>query len=263
MSVIRFTGFKVKNNAGTEIKCDQDGYYEIIVGGLNILNSSGQLYSYDGAKELFEGSSTLRRRIENGALKGEVGHPVKESGMSSDKFLERWIEIRDRNVCVHFSDIWLDTDRIKDEQGRGVVAVVAKLKPSGVHGAMLKDALDNSKENVAFSVRGFTEDKKINGITLRVLKTIITYDYVNEPGISIANKFKTANAGLGNLSGESVSFETEQTFDRIVTDEDLKLVEKKIHDQETGLSAENFLGSIQEDLKQILPKHSLPIFTKW
>ncbi len=261
MSVIRFSSFKINNVKEGQIQASGDGYYEAIIGGLNIHNSAGAFYTYEGARELFEGSGTLRRRIQSGSLKGEVGHPIKEPGMTGDQFLERWIEIRDTNICVQYADIWLDTDRIKDEQGRGIIAVVARLTPSGVHGDMLKKSLENNKENVAFSVRGFTEDKQIGNTKMRTLRTVITYDNVNEGGISVANKFKTAQSGLGNLSGESLI--ATPMFDKILTENDLRCIERRLNDQGNGLTGENLLNSLQDDLRQILPRNSKPIFTKW
>ena len=49
----------------------------------------------------------------------------------------------------------------------------------------------NPKENVCFSIRSFTDNSYSHGRVNKVLKNIITFDYVNEPGIHIAEKYKS------------------------------------------------------------------------
>lgn len=181
------------------IKPDSDGYYELVVGGLNIFNSAGSLYTADAAS-LFNNPS-FKRRVQNGALKGEVGHPFNDcsgsagSGgscfVSQEDFLDRFLTIRETNVCSTHSKVWLDFDRLKDKSGRLVIAIMALTKPAGVHADVLRDSLNDTKQNTAFSVRGITEDKMAGGIRQRSLKTIVTFDYVNEPGIHIATEWES------------------------------------------------------------------------
>lgn len=179
-------------NKTGQLKKDKDGYYEIVVGALNVFNSAGQLYVYEQAKHLFESSSQLMRRVKRGALRGEYGHPKFMPGMSNEAFAGRVLSIDEAMVCCHHKDITLDySGRIKDEGGRSVMAIISKVLPSGPYGAVLEKQLDNPNENVCFSIRAFTDDTREGGITKRVLKTIVTWDYVNEPGISVAEKFKS------------------------------------------------------------------------
>ena len=172
------------------LKPDANGYYRMPVGGLNVFNSAGHYYVLEGAKSLFENSSAFKRRIKRGALRGEVGHPVQLPGQNLDDFANRILTIVEANVCAHFSDVFLDFDNFKDQNGKPIVGIVADIKPSGPHAAMLKSAFDNPKENVCFSIRSFTEDRNIAGVRHRKLDTIVTFDYVNEPGIAYAEKYK-------------------------------------------------------------------------
>ncbi len=192
LNSIRFacTSLAGVNKAG-KLKKDADGYYEVVVGALNFYNSAGQLYVYEQAKELFTSSSQLMRRVSRGALRGEYGHPKMTPGMSSDQFANRVMSIYEENVCCHYREITLDFNRVKDANGNNVIAIVAWVKPSGPNAKALQDSLDNPNENVCFSIRAFTDDYRDKGIVKRVLKTIVTWDYVNEPGISIAEKFKS------------------------------------------------------------------------
>lgn len=177
---------------------DENGYYTMPIGGLNVFNSAGMYYTAVGAKELFEGSSQLMRRVKRGALRGEVGHPQKAPRQSDDEYLMRILTIDEKNVCAHFSELWLDFDNYKDTNGKPMIAIMGKVAPSGPFGGMLKASLDNPKENVCFSIRSLTEDVYKRGIWERTLRNVVTFDYVNEPGIHIAEKYKsTALEGFG------------------------------------------------------------------
>lgn len=170
---------------------DSDGYYTMPVGGLNVFNSSGDFYPYEAAKELFSDSSSLMRRVSTGCLKGEMGHPKPTVGQSMDSFANRVMAIEETRVCSHFSQLWLDFNSIKDEMGRPIVAIMAKVAPSGPMGPALATSLENVKEDVCFSIRAFTEDMNVAGVKHRMLRQIVSFDHVVEPGISIARKYKS------------------------------------------------------------------------
>lgn len=192
MNQIRFgcTSLLGTNKAGN-LKKDDNGYYECVVGALNMFNSAGQYYVYDQARELFEKSSQLMRRVNRGALRGEYGHPKRQPGMGMEEFAHRVLSIHEEQTCCHHAELFLDFDRIKDETGRPVIAIVSKVAPSGPFGHVLERSLNNPKENVCFSIRSFTDDYVDRGIVKRILRTVVTFDYVNEPGIAVAEKFKS------------------------------------------------------------------------
>lgn len=189
---IRFacTALAGVNKVGT-LKQDANGYYEVVVGALNVFNSVGQYYVYEQARELFEESSHFMRRVRRGVLRGELGHPKPLPGMNPDAFAQRCMSIYEDNVCCHHKEIFLDMDRVRDEAGNPVIAIVSKLLPSGPHGAQLAKSLENPDENVCFSIRAFTDDFREHGVTKRILRTIVTWDQVNEPGLSAAEKYKS------------------------------------------------------------------------
>ncbi len=72
---------------------DENGYYTMPIGGLNVFNSIGDFYTYEDAKQLFDSSSTFMRRVKTGALKGEYGHPKPIKGQSYEEFAERVLTI--------------------------------------------------------------------------------------------------------------------------------------------------------------------------
>lgn len=193
MSIVKFTEtvFSSQNKEGILPPPDSDGYYTVILGGLNCYNSAGEYYSAEGAIDMFRSSSSFMRRIKSGSLYSEVGHPRKEPGMSNQAFYSRIIDILDTNVCGHISDITLDTDYGRNNPKIGnpeFIAVMGKVKPAGPKASTLELSFANKKQNTAFSVRGITENTEKNRRVERMLTQIVTYDHVIEPGIAPACK---------------------------------------------------------------------------
>lgn len=204
LNSVRFgcTSLVGTNKAGT-IKPDADGYYPMVIGALNMYNSAGEYYVYEEAKQLFQKSSNFMRRVERGVLKGEYGHPKMVPNMRPDQFAQRVLSIDEGNISHHFRSVWLAENVMKDDNGRAVIAIMGDVRPSGPKGQYLKDSLENKCENVCFSIRAFTDDKREGSIKKRVLKSIVTFDYVLEPGMSIAEKYK--NPSLESFHETTIS----------------------------------------------------------
>lgn len=179
------------NKAGI-LKPDEDGYYTLVLGALDVYNSAGAYYPLATAKHVFESSSSLMRRIEAGNCKGECGHPKPLPGQSTREFLQRVMSIEETNVCCHIRDVRLDMQSVKDRHGRPVVSVIGSVRPTGPKGPALREALENRHENVCFSVRSLTRDHiKTSGVLQKDIKTIVTWDWVTEPGIEHAQRWKS------------------------------------------------------------------------
>ena len=179
-----------------QIKKDDKGYYFITLGAFNAYNRSGAFYLMDGVRDLVENkSSSLNRRIRDGYLKGEAGHPNYETGMSKVEFYERNLKIEQTRISHHIRDIvFTDTKTPCGMPGKGnIVLVQAWLKPDGLMGDALKKSLDDPEQNVAFSIRCFTKDEMVNGTVIKQVVQIVTWDWVVEPGMKMANKFDTLN----------------------------------------------------------------------
>ena len=229
---------------------DANGYYTMPVGGLNVFNSIGDYYPYEGAKELFTSSSAFMRRIKTGCLKGEYGHPKMLPGQSMESFAQRVMTIDEQKTCVHFSDIWLDFDKVKDETGRPVVAIMAKLKPTGPYGPALEASLQNPKEEVCFSIRAFTEDIRVNGVKHRNLREVVVFDAVGEGGISIAKKFKSPVL--------------ESFVDQAVTRENILGALSDQHSSGVAMESTKIAGlSLLSALGWDLNPNTAPNFLKW
>jgi hypothetical protein len=248
---VRFTCTSLVNTQKRGVvPADADGYYDLVIGGLNMLNSAGMYYEYDSVKDLFEQSSAFMRRVARGALRSEVGHPEPLPGEKEEEFLNRYISINPRNVCAHIAEVYLDFDNFKDAAGRPIVAIMGKVTPSGVHAEMLRKQLENGRENVCFSIRSFTYDYPVGRVIHRVLKNIITFDYVNEPGIHIAEKFKAPAL--------------ESHYEKVITPK--KLQRALLAKDRSVMGAESMTMSAEELFESLgwkMPSDAAPVFAKW
>lgn len=173
------------------VKPDEHGYRLVVLGGFQVYNSVGDFYPFDDhVRRLFDTSSTFMRMIQKGALRGEMEHPSPGPHDSATDFLNRILRIdKDRESHI-IRNVFLDTEKVKDENGRPIVAVLGLVKPSGVFGHLLEESFNDPYQNVAFSIRSLSENKPLMGGRLqRHVKQIVTWDWVTEGGISIADKY--------------------------------------------------------------------------
>ena len=258
---IRFacTALAASSKSGV-LKKDDSGYYELVVGALNIFNSVGQYYVYDQARDLFESSSTFMRRVKRGVLRGELGHPKPLPGMSEEQFAQRVMSIYEDNVCCHHKEIYLDFDRVKDENGQPVIAIISKVYPSGPHGEALRKSLENPNENVCFSIRAFTDDFMDRGICKRVLRTIVTWDQVLEPGLAVADKFKAPALESANVIAPIGDFE--HTFSRGAMERTMRQSSRFAMESATVLTGQELFASMGWDLSETKGVKK-PAFLEW
>lgn len=217
MARISFSVLQKPANKQGILKPDGQGYYEQIIGGLNIDNSADMRYSAEkSVLDLFSNSSIFKRKIERGVLRGENGHPKFLPGMSKADFLNRVYQIYEENTCVHFKDVWLDNTVNKNKDGTPIWTIFAKFTPSGKNGDFLEKQLRNGCENVCFSIRSITEDYRVGRKIHRDIIEVVTFDYVNEPGIHIAEKYKSP--ALEGISNGTEVLVTIDDFDKACTE---------------------------------------------
>ena len=176
---------------------DSDGYYTVNLGGINVFNTRKEFYRHQNPDQLFSdpqgGNNLFYKRLTSGYLIGEANHPSYTKGMSNLDWYSRNIKLAIENAAFHIKEIILNpisgVAPIPDS-GRPV-RVLGKIKPSGKHGAGLESMLQNPNQNVAFSVRCITDNKVINGYVVKDVISIITYDWVDAPGIPECNKWST------------------------------------------------------------------------
>lgn len=204
----------VGTNKTGELKPDENGYYTVVLGALDHFNSMGQFYEFEESKKIFEESSTFMRRVKDGAMYAELDHPRMQPGWTVRDFIRRIHDIYQDRICAHISDVVIDSQSVKDENGRFIHAIIGKVKPYGPFGYMVEDALKNPKQNACFSIRSMTDDRVVNGVTRKILKHVTNFDFVTEPGINKAKKW--FSPALETL-GQSLII-TQQMLTSLITD---------------------------------------------
>lgn len=223
------------NKAGS-LKADAAGYYEICLGGFDCPNSGGAVYPFSSARKLFEDqSSALMRRVSAGNQRGEYGHPKRQPGQSLADYIRRSCRIEETMVSHHIRDLEIDDSRIKGSDGRTIISVIGQVRPTGPYGDTLAAQLENEKENVAFSIRCTTDDRPIIGGGLeKHIRNIITWDYVNEPGISTATKFHSPSL--------------ESVVDQYVDEDTLIAVASEIRAMPISLESSDMASILEETI---------------
>lgn len=175
-----------------KLKPDENGYYQVVLGGFDIPNPNGDVYPYKAAAHLFEESSTLMRNITSGNMYGEWGHPKRQPGQTLSNYVKRCSIIDEANIAFHIKKIEINQSDVKDDNGNNVVTVIGWVKGVGKHADAFNDMLSNPDQNVCFSIRAATEDvPNSSGKLNRNLVSIVTWDFVVYPGLKVAMKYKS------------------------------------------------------------------------
>lgn len=261
MALVRFESTRLADKGKKGILTpDSSGYYTTVIGGLNAINSSGHWYASQ-ARYLFEGNdskSILQRRIKNGNLKGEAGHPKPER-MSMDEFKHRLLTVEETKVSHHIRRIILDDQFGVNHPEFGnpkLIGILAEIKPAGPFGPSLQKAFENPDENVCFSIRGFTDDTFERGRRVRTLFEVVTFDWVTEPGLTHATKWDASAL-------EEASLET--TLDISMSKRDLQnMLADTSHALEADTSAiiQNVINRFDDRPMGNIKSHNLSI-AKW
>lgn len=185
-------------NSDGVIKPDSDGYFRLLIGALNVENANGHVYvASQQAISVFDKSSLFQRRIKNGNLRGEWGHPKRLPGMTDEEYIDRMFIVDEANTAIHYRSIELDMSFGKNNpvyNNPAMVGIMAELKPSGYKEQEARNMLTNKFENVCFSLRGFTDDVQNGYRLMRSLRQVMTFDLVCEPGVKSSTKWDTAGA---------------------------------------------------------------------
>lgn len=197
------TKLKALNKKG-KIEPNEDGYYTLVIGGLETHNNTGShYYTSKDVLHLFAAGSLLERRVQSGCVRAEVGHPKMRANETMDQFIGRLVDIDLNNVCAHFRKIWLDMDYGKKHPECGnprLIAIMAEVKPEGGRGFILKEALENDSANIYFSIRSISDEQIIHGKRVRKIEEVITFDLVNEGGIMVASKWDSPSCESADIT---------------------------------------------------------------
>lgn len=237
------------------LKSLEDGYYLTVLGAYGAYNSMGQYYDEKSGLAFLEPTAQLMRQASKGVLRGEYTHPECLPGMTDADYIARLRKIDAKLVSHHVRNVYPEYGH-KDEKGRPIVLVLGEIGPTGPYGNTLRSQMENRHENVYFSVRSLTVDDHMRGI--KYTRDLITWDYVNEGGIFVANKFN---------SPALESFSMQELSSAAVTP--ITLYQAKRIDQRArmkGIGVESH-GADYDELARRLGYHEqaakTPIYTGW
>lgn len=246
------TALQGTNKCGN-LKPDADGYYEVVLGALNFYNSAGAFYTYEGtAKEIFKASSSFMRRVAKGVLRGEYGHP-KRGTMTINQFAIRLLEVYEEMVSHHIKEVRVDFTAVKDKNGNPCIAIIGKVKPCGPYGEILQKQLDNPNENVCFSIRAVTADEDVRGRRQKEIQQIVTWDYVNEPGLDPAQKYKSPS--LESFIDVSVT--------RAIAESIAKTKEKELAEEGVAMESVQSVQLLNELMESMGWLKRKPAYLRW
>ncbi len=184
-------GAQIDNTSSNKLlQRDDQGYYKVILGAVNSYNSLGEYYGDNYVEDLFKPDTYIGRMLANGSLLGEVNHPQFVPGMSKFDYFMRNNRVDQLNASHFIKNIEI-VNSGKIEGGRPKKLIVGWIKPieSNPGGKILKELLDTPGANVCFSVRCIIEPTSTRD-NIKI-KSIITFDWVDLPGIKEANKLDT------------------------------------------------------------------------
>ena len=186
------TRLRVSGKQGI-LKPDSEGYYTQPIGAFNCVNSAGELYTKENISSIFESSSDLMRKIQNGKLFGEWGHPEMLPGENDNQFMNRACRVNDKDTCVFWNKVWAEDKVTPEMQAYGVpkdaIVIMGRLKPHGSKWEALERSLQDPNVNTTFSGRFLTRDFVQRGVVHVIVESVITWDAVTEQGIPVAEKW--------------------------------------------------------------------------
>lgn len=180
-------------------------YYKLRAGGFNILNRTGITYTLNQyVKECSREGSDFDRRVTNGQMYGELGHPkqyylekingqvVRTQITDVFEWIMRLKTMEESNLAMHIRKVHF----IYTGGDRDPVYNDIEVCGYGPWKDIFNDAMQNPDINGAISIRTVTKPQA-PGSTIREVDYWSTYDLVPEQGM--LNACKHLQAGLESL----------------------------------------------------------------
>lgn len=165
------------------IRPDEHGYYTVPMAVFGTVTDNRTYYEVEEfVHHITSPDSSFNKLLTDGKLMGELGHPMIAL-LPEDKQLIRLMLIDEKQVSHNIGKLWTGE---KLETGGKIV--YGKVKPTGPNGDYLKQSLDDPCLNTSFSLRSIAQSRQENGITIRKIRQLITFDYVNGGGYQEAAK---------------------------------------------------------------------------
>lgn len=236
-------------------------YYLINAGGFNIPNRVGIRYRFNEyVQECMREGSDLNRRVSEGQVQCELGHPpqfyfeyvdgriVQTAITEVFQWIHRLRTILEPHVCGSIRKIhWRMHGGVNDP-----VDNMIEVRPFGVHKQIMQDSFEDPDINTAFSIRTVIKPTKL-GEMVREVDYFSTYDMVIEQGMINACKHRTAGLEdllTSQLSVADVQAEMSATFDEFLYVIERDLAKDSVMSRFAGTESHNRIVDMVKDLKK-------------
>jgi hypothetical protein len=221
------------NVTGKTLVPDEDGFYYVNLGALNVENTSGIFYKADtSVLDLFSNPRSLvNKRIAGKKLFGEYKHPVITPELkaeldrgNSKPWLLRNIELDDDRFALQIREIDLiETDVVDRVTGLKKILIKGWVKPHGPYGYVVKESLEGKHTSASFSIRVIMRDDQANGRVERTILIVSTWDFVSSPGIEGSTDQHSVATEL-DISDIAALEEALDAGEIVATESDLELI---------------------------------------
>jgi hypothetical protein len=176
--------------------------------------------------------------------------------------LERLVEVSEDRRSHHIRRVW--TGKATD---RGVI-LFAEIRPTGVYGKYLEESILNPYENTTFSLRSLMvpdPNKSTREYEYRIVKRLVTFDYVTMPGYAEASKWYVGHEDFSRPITVEEIYKQEQLrvagLENFSSEEMCKLFDLK-HAQVNGCTLENYIPGTTNYLSEGRKKSIVHAFLK-
>lgn len=163
---------------------DEHGYYnDFPMAVLGIPTRNKTYYkAQEFVKQMTSPDSFFYQLLSDGNLYGEFGHPDL-TGLNESQMLERLLKIDEKLKSHHFRKV-----KSGNTLENGGMLILGDIKPCGPYGEHLRNEIEEPFMNTAFSLRSLAQEAIQNGIRIRDVRKMVTFDYVNAGGYIQAAK---------------------------------------------------------------------------
>ena len=174
------------------LKPDSNGCYEVVLGAVGVPTRRNVIYDPDSlVAAMRDPNAVFNICLRDGQLCGEYGHPdlpTVTDKQSMSEMTKRLFTIKESETSHSFARIWIDENEIP-MNGGVAHPIRALVKPTGPYGRLLEEQLRDPIVNSAFSIRSLcTPTVGHDGVEVRKVQAVVTFDFVNAPGYEIASK---------------------------------------------------------------------------
>lgn len=264
MSKILFTNNRLTNTKyNMTVKENEKGHFHVVLGAVNAKNNQNETYIDQGLDKLLSegGYLSVAHKLQAGLMGGEAMHPRRTPGMTDAQWMHRNLQIDTLRQAYVIHTIETKQTTLTEAGCEKPVTLLEgwiECDDSDV-GNKLRARLRNKNVNVTFSIRCFARET-FPGSNIWYITKIITFDWVDIPGMSYASKNGTDGLVLKTEDGqllrdiEAIGYDVPMTTDLV----------NELNQETDGLKTES--AQHVKDISRMIEMHDSDegfVFSKW